>query len=355
MTKRKIALVTGAPGMDSFYLTKLLLSKGYEVWATHTYSSTSISLRFKKWDHLEDLQLAVLDITDSTAVHNFINTLQPDEVYNLAAKSHVHYSFEHPISTFMVDAMGPLYFLEAIRRHSPQTKFYQASTSELWGSNFSLVNGHKYQHEDTPFSPNSPYAAAKMAAHNLVRIYRESYNIWACCGILHNHTSPMRGEEFVEQKIAKWVANFYKYRKNHSCSILAFDRENIVLTNNTNYPKLRLGNVDAVRDFSHSSDMVEGMWRILNHTEPKDFVLASEEGKTIRHVLKVAFNTIGISNYNDYWMIDPKFFRPCEVDFLQGSAAKAREELGWSAKVPFNEIIKELVHANIEEEVHSYS
>jgi len=245
----KIAVVTGAPGQDSYYLTKLLLSKGYEVWATHTYSSTPISLRFKNWDHLKDLNLAVLDITDCSAVNNFINTIKPDEFYNLAAKSHVHYSFEHPISSFEVNSLGPLYILESIRKYSLSTKYYQASTSELWGSNYStkvadvdiITSVHekhfidyggmsyeeiKYQDESTPFVPNSPYAIAKLSAHHLVRLYRESYNIWACSGILHNHTSPMRGEQFVEQKIAKWIAKFWKHCNDNRVVPVDFNAEN---------------------------------------------------------------------------------------------------------------------------------
>jgi GDPmannose 4,6-dehydratase len=373
---KKIAVVTGAPGQDSYYLTKFLLDKGYEVWATHTYSSTPISLRFKNWDHLKDLNLAVLDLTDPSAINNFINTIKPDEVYNLAAKSHVHYSFEHPISSFEVNALGPLYILEAIKRYCPNTKFYQASTSELWGSNYSTkvvdhnmkkyiidpnfidyggmsYNIVKYQDENTPFTPNSPYAIAKLAAHQSVRLYRESYDIWACAGILHNHTSPMRGEQFVEQKIAKWIARYWKYCNDNKCLPVAFEKEHILLEGGVHYPKLRLGNVDSVRDFSHAADMVEGMWLILNHSKPDDFVLASGQGHTIREVLKSAFGAINIYDYDNYWVVDPKFYRPREVDFLQGDATKAKTQLGWENKIDFNTIIEELVHVAIDSEVYA--
>lgn len=374
--KNKTAVVTGAPGQDSYYLTKFLLSKGYEVWATHTYSSTPIYLRFKNWEHLKDLNLAVLDITDGSAVNNFINTIKPDEFYNLAAKSHVHYSFEHPISSFEVNCLGPLYILESIRKFSPNTKYYQASTSELWGSNYStkvneinlkniIDEKHfidygsmsyeeiKYQDESTPFIPNSPYAIAKLSAHHLVRLYRESYNIWACSGILHNHTSPMRGEQFVEQKIAKWIARFWKYCNDNRCLPIDFHSDKIILDNGSDYPKLRLGNINSVRDFSHAADMVEGMWLILNHSKPDDFVLASGEGHTIKDVLEISFGAINIKDYNNYWTTDPKFYRPREVDFLQGDASKAKKVLGWENKIKFNDIIEELVHVAIDTEVYA--
>ncbi len=210
-----------------------------------------------------------------------------------------------------------------------------------------------YQDESTPFVPNSPYAIAKLSAHHLVRLYRESYNIWACSGILHNHTSPMRGEQFVEQKIAKWIAKFWKHCNDNRVVPVDFNAENIVFDNGSEYPKLRLGNIDSVRDFSHAADMVEGMWHILNHSKPDDFVLASGEGHTIRDVLEISFGAIHIKDYNNYWVVDPKFYRPREVDFLQGDATKAKKELGWANKIKFHDIIEELVHVAIDTEVYA--
>ena len=710
----KTAIVTGAPGQDAYYLSKLLLDKNYQVVCTYRYSSTAKEERFKEWDQVghENFKTEVLDITDPTGCFTIVEKYKPNEIYNLAAASHVGESFKNPYSVFTVNTQGVVNLLEAIRQKSPSTRFLQCSTSEMWGSNYSteardldlphehedkaefldyggMVEVNKYQDENTPFSPNSPYAAAKLAAHNIVRIYRESYGLFACCSITHNHecfyentpliikdrygwintvyirdlipnrkdishdssqlsksylgidltvwdgeswqklkfvsrkkinllnkedqkvcyngstrgiccttpnhnfivgnkkipvknltknetklnsggfpdlnnyteislsfakflgflvgdgyvndnaqirlanisekyrseffdcarksgyaksfkvidntsdstygtsqyidlkpcdsvksrylrdliyhkktkhkrvpeiilnsrkeireafldsyykcdglknydyrsyksnsplllqglilidpqrdrasvrtqlnngkfygkidypsknikdynlyhhemvdfdgndvnqhvydievesgkvmagigrlivgNSPMRGEAFVTRKITKWIAKFEKWKRDNGVyNIEPHFTENKIVFGNLEYSKLRLGNISAVRDWSHAADMVKGMHLIMQHNKPEDFVLASGIGHSVEDFLKEAFACVGITNYNDYWKVDPKFYRPCEVEYLQGRADKAKEILGWSQEIAFKQLVKRMIENDIQ-------
>ena len=327
----KVAIITGATGQDGSYLSELLLSKGYTVIGLRRRSSSEKGL--ERIQHLlnnNNFKLVEADITDSGCVNNLIRDYMPTEVYNLAAQSHVGTSFKQPLYTTQVNIEGPLNFLEAIRLLSPTTKFYQASTSEMFGKNYDMFGGTKYQQETTPFVPQSPYAVAKLAAHEMVRIYRDSYDLFACCGILFNHESERRGENFVTRKITKWIGEF------------------VASGQDEDFPALRLGNLDAHRDWGHAQDYVEAMYMMLQQDEPEDYVIATSETHSVREFLMEAFNEIGITHFEPYVVIDPEFYRPCEVDWLLGHTGKAREKLGWRPKVSFQELVQRMVRSDID-------
>ncbi len=339
----KIALITGTTGQDGAYLSELLLAKGYIV---HGLKRRSSSFNTERIDHLykdphqgdTSFTLHYGDMTDSTNLIRLMQEVAPDEVYNLAAQSHVRVSFETPEYTANADAVGPLRILEAIRILGLElkTKFYQASTSELFG----LVR-ETPQRETTPFYPRSPYAAAKLYAYWITVNYREAYNIFACNGILFNHESPIRGETFVTRKIVRAVA--------------AIDAG----YNDTLY----LGNLDSQRDWGHARDYVEGMWRIVQHPEPDDFILATGEAHSVRKFVERAFAEVGRSvvwrgsGLDEVGLdersgqilvkVDPRYFRPTEVDLLLGDASKARSKLGWAPTCTFSELVKEMVAAEV--------
>ena len=330
----KTAFITGITGQDGAYLSQLLLNKGYDVYGLERRGSLSHTARI---DHLKDIKLHYGDMTDATNLLRLIQNIQPDEIYNLAAQSHVQVSFDTPEYTANADALGTLRILEAIRilGLKGKTKFYQASTSELFG------NAPAPQNEETPFQPQSPYATAKLYAYWACRNYRDAYGIYAANGILFNHESPLRGEEFVTRKITKAVAEIKR----------------------GNSKPLALGNLDAKRDWGHAKDYVEGMWRILQQGQPDDFVLATGQTHTVREFVELAFQSIkheiawtgsgksekGISKQTGQELvtIDPKFYRPNEVHLLCGDASKAKEELGWQAKVTFEELVKEMVEHDL--------
>ena len=327
----KVAIITGATGQDGSYLSELLLDKGYTVVALRRRSSSEKGL--ERIQHLlnnDNFKLVEADITDSGCVNNLIRDYLPHEVYNLAAQSHVGTSFKQPLYTTQVNIEGPLNFLEAIRLLSPSTRFYQASTSEMFGKNFELMGDTKYQKETTPFVPQSPYAVAKLAAHELVRIYRDSYGLYACCGILFNHESERRGENFVTRKITKWIGEF------------------VASEQDENFPALRLGNLDAHRDWGHAQDYVDAMYLMLQQEEPEDYVIATSETHSVREFLTEAFNEIGIPDFEPYVVIDPEFYRPCEVDWLLGHTGKARDQLGWRPKVSFQDLVQRMVRSDID-------
>ena len=327
----KIAIVTGATGQDGSYLSELLLDKGYTVVGLRRRSSSEKGL--ERIEHLlnnDNFKLVEADITDSGCVNSLISEYMPHEVYNLAAQSHVGTSFKQPSYTSQVNLQGPINFLEAIRLLSPSTKFYQASTSEMFGKNYEVFADTKYQKETTPFVPQSPYAVAKLAAHEMVRIYRDSYDLFACCGILFNHESERRGENFVTRKITKWIGEF------------------VASGQDEDFPALRLGNLDAHRDWGHAQDYVDAMYLMLQQDEPEDYVIATSETHSVREFLTEAFNEIGISNFEPHVVIDPEFYRPCEVDWLLGHTGKAREKLGWRPKVSFQELVQRMVRSDID-------
>ena len=330
----KTALITGITGQDGSYLAELLLSKGYKVHGMVRRSSTSNVSRLSHL--LNDLELHEGDLADPLRIRQIIELVKPDEVYNLAAMSHVKVSFDIPEYTADVDGIGVLRFLEAIRTTCPKARFYQASTSELYGKVREVP-----QSETTPFHPRSPYGVAKLYAYWAVINYREAYGLYACNGILFNHESPRRGETFVSRKITMAVAK------------IAMGLQD----------KLLLGNLDAKRDWGYAKDFVEGMWKMLQQPKPEDYVLATGSTTTVRDFVNLAFCEVGIAIE---WRgegvhekgfdavsgrllveVSPEFFRPSEVDLLIGNPAKAESELGWSATTTLEELVKIMMHADL--------
>lgn len=332
----KRALITGVTGQDGSYLAELLLSKGYEVHGLIRRHSTPCTQRI---DHIVDEKFFLHhgDVTDSLCLTNLIGTIQPNEIYNLAAQSHVGISFEVPEYTAEATGVSTLKILEAIRQTKPDTKFYQASTSELFGG----LPETAPQSETTAFHPRSPYAAAKLYSYWITVNYREAYGLFACNGILFNHESPRRGENFVTRKISIAVAKISSGLQE----------------------KLSLGNLDAKRDWGFAKDYVEGMWLILQHDAPEDFVLATGETHTVREFVEAAFEEVGTkiiwkgagveevgccaSTGKILVDVNPKYFRPAEVDLLLGDPSKAQRVLGWRRKISFRELVKMMVQADL--------
>lgn len=342
--KQKVALISGVNGQDGAYLTELLLQKGYIV---HGMKRRSSVFNTQRIDHIIEghvpeyagrFHFHYSDLTDASSIVRIVQTVQPDEIYNLAAQSHVQVSFETPEYTGNADALGTLRFLEAIRilGLEKKTKFYQASTSELYGKVQEIP-----QTEKTPFYPRSPYGAAKIYAYWIAINYREAYGIFASNGILFNHESPIRGETFVTRKITRAVSRISA----------GLEKE------------LLLGNLDAKRDWGHAKEYVEGMWRILQHSEADDFVLATNVTTSVRDFCKMAFKFAGIDivfegkgvkevgrckkSGKTLIRIDPKYFRPTEVDILLGNPAKAKSKLGWAPKISVEELCREMVEADL--------
>jgi len=319
----KRALLTGLTGQDGSYLAELLLEKGYEV---HGIIRRSSSFNTGRIDHLyrdpheADARLRTHygDLSDPVALTRMIYDLQPDEIYHLGAQSHVRVSFDIPEYTFDITGAGTLRLLEAIRESAVDTRFYQASSSEMFGST------PPPQNEKTPFHPRSPYAVAKVAAYWATVNYREAYGMFAVNGILFNHESPRRGETFVTRKITRAVARIQAGLQD----------------------KLYMGNLDAERDWGYARDFVEGMWLMLQAETPDDYVLATGEKHTVREALDIAFAHAGLDPAH-HVVIDPRYFRPAEVDSLLGDPSKAREKLGWEARVRFRELIELMVDADI--------
>ncbi len=339
----KTALIIGVTGQDGAYLSELLLSKGYLV---HGLKRRSSSFNTSRIDHLyqdpheEDVRFRLHygDLTDATNLCRVVQEVRPDEIYNLGAQSHVQVSFETPEYTANADALGTLRLLESMRIAglTKSCRFYQASTSELFGKTAEVA-----QNERTPFAPRSPYAAAKLYAYWITNNYREAYGMHASNGILFNHESPVRGETFVTRKITRAVAAIERGLQD----------------------KIRLGNLDAKRDWGHARDYVEGMWRIMQQPEPDDYVLATGETHTVREFVEHAFRTVdkriewtgtgvdekGIDAASGAELIeiDPRYFRPNEVDFLLGDASKARQRLGWNHTVGFEALVAEMVQSDM--------
>lgn len=317
MTKMKKALITGITGQDGSYLAELLLSKGYEV---HGIIRRSSSFNTGRIEHLyQDFHsknakifLHYGDLADSSALSRLLEKIQPDEIYNLAAQSHVRVSFDIPEYTADVVGLGTIRILDAIKETKIKTRFYQASTSELYGKVVETP-----QTEKTPFYPRSPYACAKLYSYWITVNYRESYDIYACNGILFNHESPRRGETFVTKKITHAIARILKKEQD----------------------KLYLGNLEAKRDWGYAKDYVEAMWLMLQQEKAEDYVIATGETHSVREFLDEAFGLVGL-DWKKYVEIDPKYYRPAEVDLLLGDSTKAREKLGWEPKTTFKELVK---------------
>jgi len=335
MTSPRRALITGVTGQDGSYLAELLLEKGYEVHGLvrrastfntgrveHLYQDVHAQLYQDVHAQQPRLTLHYADLTDGTRLTNLVLDVEPDEIYNLAAQSHVRVSFDQPMYTVDVAAQGTLRVLEAARQLNKRksVRFYQASSSEMFGQARDIP-----QRETTPFYPRSPYACAKVYAHFQTINYREAYGLFACCGILFNHESPRRGETFVTRKITR-----------------AAVRIRLGLEN-----RLYLGNLDAKRDWGYAKDYVEAMWLMLQQDEPNDYVIATGESHTVREFLEAAFNRVGL-NWHNYVQIDPRYFRPSEVDHLLGDASRARQELGWQPRTTFQELAAMMVDADLE-------
>jgi len=321
----KKALITGITGQDGSYLSELLLTKGYEVHGIIRRASTFNTGRI---DHIyhdphngnkNNLYLHYGDIAIGETLLDVIYNIRPDEIYHLAAQSHVRVSFDMPEYTGDVTGLGTIRILEAIRKSGVNAKFYQASSSEMFGS------ASPPQSEATPFEPCSPYAAAKVYSYWVVRNYREGYNLFACNGILFNHESPRRGETFVTRKITRALASILAGKQKH----------------------LYLGNLDAKRDWGYAPEYVEVMWKILQQDCADDFVIGTGEAHTVREFLDEAFNYVG-ENWEKYVKIDPRYFRPTEVDYLLADASKSKEKLNWEPKLKFSELVRVMVDADME-------
>lgn len=345
----KVALITGITGQDGSYLAEFLLEKDYIVHGIVRRAST---FNTKRIDHLyasdkfgKTFFTHFGDMSDANSISAIIAKIKPDEIYNLAAQSHVKVSFEIPNTTAQVDALGTLYVLDAVLNHSPSTKVYQASTSELFGG-LTKEMPHDGFNENTPFHPRSPYGVAKCYAYWITRNYREAYNTFACNGILFNHESPRRGETFVTRKITMWFAEYIKS-----------------LDYKTTIKPLQIGNLDAYRDWGHAKDYIEAQWLILQQDQPDDYVISTGEAHTVREFIEACFHLRGkfvewsgegdkeIAKCDGQIIIEvnPKYYRPSEVPYLLGDNSKASKVLGWRPKISFMELVEDMVRGDFNE------
>ena len=315
----KVALITGITGQDGAYLVELLLRKGYKVIGAFRRASTVNTARLDALGIAKELELVPFDLTDHGNMRRVIEAVAPDEVYNLAAQSFVGISFEQPVTTGEITGVGAVRLLETILEVNNQIRFYQASTSEMFGKAQEVP-----QNENTPFYPRSPYAASKLYAHWSTVIYREAYGMHATSGILFNHESPLRGAEFVTRKITLGAA-----RIKHGLQ-----------------SELRLGNLDAKRDWGYAKEYVEAMWLMLQQPEPDDYVIATGETHSVKEFVEAAFEVVGL-DWQQYVVTDPTFIRPAEVDFLLGDYSKAKAKLGWKPKTTFKELVSLMVEADL--------
>lgn len=345
MGKTKKAIIFGVTGQDGSYLSELLLAKKYKVYGVKRRSSVNTLGRISHLLDNKNLILVEGDVTDPVFVQSLIKEVRPHEIYNLAAQSHVGESFNQPAYTIEVDMKGVLYILDGIVKHSKSSKFYQASTSEMYGSCFSYINNvgtrlesktavsredflrlNAFQDENTHFIPNSPYAIAKYGAHCLVNTYRVAHNIFACSGILFNHEGPRRGEFFVTRKITKWLGQFM--------------RDEIK-------DKLVLGNINSLRDWGHAKNYVSAMYLMLQHDKPDDYVISTGETHSVADFLEEAFALVGIKNWKKHVEINKGFLRPFEVDALRGLPNKAKEILKWEPTYSFKDLVYDMVESDV--------
>ena len=316
----KHALITGITGQDGAYLAKFLLEKGYKVFGTYRRLSTPNFWRLQYLGIFEQVDLLPVDLLDSFSIIESVKISKPDEIYNLAAQSFVGASFEQPLASAEITGLGVVKFLETIRNIATDVKFYQASTSEMFGDNL-----FSEQSEETPFEPSSPYAAAKLYAHSMVKLYRNGYGLFACNGILFNHESPIRGLEFVTRKITNSVAKISLGIEDH----------------------IELGNIDSKRDWGFAPEYVEAMWLMLQQETPDDYVIATNETHTIKEFLEVTFSIAGL-NWEKYIKIDERFMRPVDVRYLKGNYQKSFDKLGWEPKTRFNLLAEIMLKSDME-------
>ena len=319
----KKAFITGITGQDGYYLSKFLLEKNYQVFGTirraSTFNTSRIDDLISEYSPKDQLKLFYSDLLDPSSLGSLINSIEPDELYNLAAQSHVAVSFKNPMYSIQSGTIGPVSLLESVKNSKKKIKYYQASSSEMFGG----VDDKKLS-ENSEFIPKSPYAAAKLFAYNMTKIYRESYGMHAVNGILFNHESPHRGETFVTRKITRAVGRIHLGLQS----------------------KLTLGNLDASRDWGFAGDYVEGMWKMLNYKEADDWVLATGESHTVKEFAKKAFEAVNL-NYEDYVVISDKYFRPNEVNFLLGDASKAEKKLNWKPSTSFDQLVSLMVQSDL--------
>lgn len=326
----KKAIIFGITGQDGSHLADLLLLKDYYVVGVSRRASTDNTQRIKHILSNESFELVEGDITDA---HSVINILKKhgdvDEIYNLAAQSHVAVSFKQPALTWDITGKGCLNILQSIVDLGINARFYQASSSEMYGKHYDITReGVKYQNEETKFMPQSPYAIAKSAAHHMTRLFREAYGLHASAGILFNHEGERRGETFVTRKITKWIGDWVKSGRD------------------PNFPKLRLGNLEAFRDWGYAGDYVEAMWMMLQQDSPQDYVICTGETHTIREFLDVAFSYVNVDNWSELVIQDPEFYRPAEVDYLRGDCSKANTVLGWTPRHSFQDLVKLMIDSD---------
>ena len=334
------AIIFGVTGQDGSHLADLLISKNYDVVGVARRSSVDTTERIKHLAGEERFSLVHGDITDVSSVMNILSSNnEVDEVYNLAAQSHVGISFKQPGLTWDITGKGVLNILQAIVDLRLHCRFYQASSSEMFGDSYDVNpdTGEKYQNEETKFLPQSPYAIAKCAAHYAVRLYREAYGLHASAGILFNHEGERRGENFVTRKITKWIGDWSK---------TGYDK---------NFPKLRLGNLDACRDWGYAGDYVEAMWIMMQQEDPDDYVICTGNTYTIRQFLERSFAYVGIEDWEQHVVVDPEFYRPAEVDYLRGSSEKAKLKLGWTPKNDLDGLVNIMMKHDVNENIQSLS
>jgi GDPmannose 4,6-dehydratase len=317
---KKRALITGVTGQDGAYLARFLLEKGYTVYGTYRRLSTPNFWRLQYLNIFDKVKLIPMELIDSPSIIEAANISRPDEIYHLAAQSFVGISFEQPVGTGQVTGVGVTRLLEVVRKHSPTSRFYQASTSELYGGDHL-----QSQNEETPFHPWSPYATAKLYGYWQTRIYRDAYGIFACNGILFNHESPLRGLEFVTRKISNSVAKI----------ALGLEKE------------LKLGNLTAKRDWGYAPEYVESMWLMLQQDRPDDFVVATNESHSVQEFAEIAFAAVGL-DWQKYLHTEDNLTRPLDVGFLKGDYTKARKTLGWEPKTRFKELVEIMVKSDLE-------
>ncbi len=334
------ALITGVSGQVGSYLAEFLLEKGYKVVGMARRCSHNNLERLSKVINNSMFELVEGDVTDFSCVYRLISKHKPDEIYNMAAQSHVATSFDEPEYTFNVDANGPLNFLEVLRQTKIPCRFYQSSTSELFGISYIEKDGKKVQDEHTVFQPQSPYSVAKLAAHHSVDIYRKAYGIFACTGIMFNSESSRRGNNFVTKKITNYVNKLKNWKNQYYVHLLNKDefREFSV-----HAPKLKLGNLDAFRDWGYVKDSIECIYRIVQHDKPEDFVISTGETHSIREFLTEAFSLIGIDDWTPFVQFDESLVRPAEVPYLCGDSTKAKTLLNWEHKTSFKELVRIMV------------
>jgi len=357
--RQKRAVIFGITGQDGSHLADLLLSKDYKVFGISRRASTDNTQRIKHLLNHPDLTIISGDITDSFSIMAAFKSIGIiDEVYNLAAQSHVKVSFAQPGLTWDITGKGCLNILQTIKDMKLDCRFYQASSSEMFGSAYDVTSsGEKFQNENTKFLPQSPYAIAKCAAHYITRLFREAYGIHASSGILFNHEGERRGETFVTRKITKWIGDFTKWCSKHNVStkdlVVCKNKRELYIAGRISrnqdfqFPMLRLGNLDSFRDWGYAGDFVKAMWLMLQKDKPDDYVICTGETHTVREFLDEAFSCVGIAKWeNRYVYIDPEFYRPAEVDYLRGDCTKAISQLEWTPEISFKELVLKMVKSD---------